>query len=392
MPDCAAERQLLHWLLSSNFNDTLSRTLAVSRPEVQSKRKVISEEKAKLESAIRYNRKVMAMVDGTPEDDRVHLRGSPHKFGEAVPRRFLEALAGPDQLAPLRGSGRLELARRMVDPANPVLARVMVNRLWKHHFGEGLVRTTDDFGNMGQPPTHPELLDYLTNEFVKQAWSIKKLHRLLVLSRTYQMVSTVTDPHADEIDPQNKLWHRMNLRRLEAEAIRDSILAVSGRLNEKMYGPGVVPHLTPFMVGRGRPSASGPLDGDGRRTIYVNVRRNFLTPMFLAFDYPIPFSTIGRRSVSNVPAQALALMNSPLVLEQAEVWARRVRSQKSADNDRIRGMYVSAFGRPPTAEEEQNALAFLAEQSRQYPSGEPLRPWADLAHVLFNVKDFIFVE
>jgi cytochrome c553 len=390
--DPAAERQLLHWILAGNADDSLARTLAVSRPELDKKLKGFAEEKAKLESAIRYKRKVMAMVDGTPEDDRVHVRGSPHKFGDVVPRRFLEALAGPEQPAPATGSGRLELARRMIDPANPVLARVMVNRLWKHHFGEGLARTPDDFGNMGQPPTHPELLDYLTNEFVKQGWSIKNLHRLLVLSRSYQMASTAVDPRADEIDPQNRLWHKMNLRRLEAEAIRDSILAVSGRLDEKMYGPGVNPHLTPFMVGRGRPGASGPLDGDGRRTIYVNVRRNFLAPMLLAFDYPIPFSTIGRRSVSNVPAQALALMNSPFVLQQAEVWARRVLSQASDDKDRIREMYVAAFARPPTAKEEQNALAFLAEQSRQYPAAETFRPWADLAHVVFNVKEFILIQ
>jgi hypothetical protein len=150
--------------------------------------------------------------------------------------------------------------------------------------------------------------------------------------------------------------------------------------------------LTPFMVGRGRPATSGPLDGDGRRTVYLSVRRNFLTPMLLAFDYPIPFSTIGRRSVSNVPAQALALMNNPFVLEQAEVWARRSLAEHPDANDRLRSMYISAFGRPPTADEEQSARAFVDEQSHQYPPGETLRPWADLAHVLFNVKEFIFVD
>jgi len=184
----------------------------------------------------------------------------------------------------------------------------------------------------------------------------------------------------------------MNLRRLEAEAIRDAMLAVSGRLNETMYGPAVLPYLTPFMVGRGRPGASGPLDGDGRRTVYLNVRRNFLSPMLLAFDYPIPFSTIGRRSVSNVPAQALALMNNPFVREQADVWAQGVVARQSDTDRRIREMYVSAFGRPPTAEEAQNAWDFIEDQSRHYPAGERLRPWGDLAHVLFNVKEFIFVE
>ncbi|MGE5194832.1 MAG: PSD1 and planctomycete cytochrome C domain-containing protein [Deltaproteobacteria bacterium] len=390
--DRDAERHMLQWLTSNNVESTLSRSLAVSHPDLQKRLRDFAGSKSRLESALRYDRKAMAMTDGSPEDDRVHLRGSPHKFADVVPRRFLEALAGPDQPPPARGSGRLELARRMVDPANPLLARVLVNRVWQHHFGEGLVRTPDDFGNMGQPPTHPELLDYLANEFVKQGWSLKNLHRLLVLSRTYQMASTAADPRADEIDPQNKLWHRMNLRRLEAETIRDSILAVSGRLDGKMYGPGVMPYLTPFMVGRGRPGKSGPLDGDGRRTVYLNVRRNFLTPMLLAFDYPIPFSTIGRRSVSNVPAQALALMNNPFVLQQAEIWARRVLGQHSEASERIRGMYISAFARLPTGQEEENALAFLAEQSRQYSPAESLRPWTDLAHVLFNVKEFIFID
>jgi hypothetical protein len=126
--------------------------------------------------------------------------------------------------------------------------------------------------------------------------------------------------------------------------------------------------------------------------VYLNVRRNFLIPMLLAFDYPIPFSTIGRRSVSNVPAQALALMNNPFVLQQAEVWARRVLAQHSDAKDRIRAMYLSAFSRPPNPDEEDSALAFLAAQSRQYPATEPLPPWADLAHVLFNVKEFIFID
>jgi hypothetical protein len=236
------------------------------------------------------------------------------------------------------------------------------------------------------------LLDWLATEFVSRGWSIKQLHRLILGSRTYQMSSRAADSKAEEVDPQNKLWHRMPLRRLEAETIRDSVLAVSGRLNPEMFGAGVMPHLTPFLVGRGRPANSGPLDGGGRRTIYLAVRRNFLNPMLLAFDCPIPFTTIGRRSVSNVPAQALALMNNPFVLEQSEVWARRALAGHADAKVRVQSMYVSAFGRPATALEEQNALAFVDEQSRHYPAGETLRPWADLAHVLINVKEFIFVE
>ena len=264
-----------------------------------------------------------------------------------MPRRFLEVLAS-DQPIPKHEPARLALAQQLVDPANPLTARVLVNRLWKHHFGEGLVRTPDDFGVLGQAPTHPELLDWLAVQFVKEGWSLKKMHRLMLLSSTYRMASRA-EADADSRDPDNKLLHKMPIRRLEAECIRDAILAVSGRLDEKMYGPGVMPHLTPFMAGRGRPGASGPLDGDGRRSIYLNVRRNFLTPMLLAFDYPTPFTTIGRRSVSNVPAQALTMLNNPFVLQQAEVWAKRIVSDKGLSvKERIGRMYETAFARPPS--------------------------------------------
>ena len=390
--ELAAQREILNALYSNMIANSLAPALVVSRSPVQKQLNELAQSKLRLEGAIRYTRKTIAMTDGTPEDDRVHLRGSPHKFGDVVPRRLLEAVAGADQPVPVQGSGRLDLARRLVDPAQPVLVRVLVNRLWKHHFGEGLVRTPDDFGNMGQPPTHPELLDYLCREFVQRGWSIKKLHRLLLLSNTYQMSSLAADGRAEEIDPQNKLWHRMPIRRLEGESIRDAILTVSGRLDRKMFGRSVPSYLTAFMVGRGRPAASGPLDGDGRRTIYLAVRRNFLAPLLLAFDYPIPFSTIGRRSVSNVPAQALSLMNNPFVLEQAEFWARRVTAEYGDPKDRIRAMYVAAFARPPTDGELQNAELFLTEQAKQYAAGEPLHAWADFAHVLLNVKEFIFVE
>src|SRR5437763_16243134 len=187
------------------------------------------------------------------------------------------------------------------------------------------------------------------------------MHRLMLLSSTYQMASR-TDADADRADPDNKLLHKMPLRRLEAECIRDAMLAVSGRLDAKMFGPGVLPHLTPFMVGRGRPTVSGPLDGDGRRSIYLNVRRNFLTPMLLAFDYPTPFTTIGRRGVSNVPAQALTLMNNPFVLQQAEVWAKRVCGDKGlTPKERVAAMYEMALARPPSARESDEAVAFVEE-------------------------------
>ena len=260
-----------------------------------------------------------------------------------------------------------------------------------HHFGEGIVRTVDDFGNMGQAPTHPALLDWLANEFLRQGWSLKKLHRLLVLSRTYALTSDPADAATEEADPLNKLLHRAPLRRLEGETIRDAMLAVSGRLDSRMYGPGVMPHLTPFMIGRGRPGSSGPLDGDGRRSIYLAVRRNFLNPLFQAFDAPVPFTTMGRRAVSNVPAQALAMLNNPFVVQQAELWARRALAERTDDVSRIEWMYETAFARPAQPDEIAAAREFLSTQAAQYPPNEQQRGWTDLAHVLFNVKEFVWI-
>src|SRR5262249_22376238 len=172
----------------------------------------------------------------------------------------------------------------------------------------------------------------------------------------------------------------------------DAVLLVSGRLDRTMEGPGVLPYLTEHQVGRGRPTP-GPLDGNGRRSVYLQVRRNFLNPMFVAFDYPTPFTTIGRRSVSNVPAQALAMLNNPFVLQQAELWAKRVLAEPGLTlEQRVGGMYLSAFGREPTKAELAAAVAFVAEQSKEYGAPDHPQAWADLAHVLFNAKEFIFVE
>jgi hypothetical protein len=301
----------------------------------------------------------------------------------------LEALSGDNQPFPASGSGRLELARRLVDPTNPLVARVLVNRVWKHHFGEGLVSTPDDFGAMGQPPTHPELLDHLATLFVREGWSIKRLHRLLLLSSAYQM-SSAARPELASIDPQNKLLHRMPIRRLEAECVRDALLAVSGRLDTTIGGPSVPPHLTEFMQGRGRPEQSGPLDGGNRRSIYLNLRRNFLPPFLLAFDYPTPFTTIGRRSVSNVPAQALSLLNNPFVAEQAEYFAQRILAMPmSQASERIAAMYELAFARAPSEEELSAAEQFLQVRRATLSEQAAL---AELAHVLFNVKEFVFIQ
>jgi Protein of unknown function (DUF1553)/Protein of unknown function (DUF1549)/Planctomycete cytochrome C len=351
-----------------------------------------------LASQVLDSRVCLAMWDGTAVDENLLIRGNHKTAGQVVPRRLLEAIpcgAGSQPPNSVNGSGRLELARQLVDPANPFTSRVMVNRIWHHLFGRGIVPSVDNFGVLGQQPSNHQLLDFLAQQFIRDGWSVKRLIRSIVLSETYQQQSAVRSRES-EIDPQNLLFHRQNIRRLEGEAIRDSILAISGRLDSTQFGPSVPVHLTPFMQGRGRPGTSGPLDGAGRRSIYIAVRRNFLSPMMLAFDTPIPLGTVGRRNVSNVPAQALILMNDPFVAEQAQAWAKKLLADKEASPEvRITRMYDEAFARKPTAEESLAALAFLESQAREYGlsgAGDDERVWADLGHVLFNIKEFILIE
>lgn len=315
--------------------------------------------------------------EDVPHNLRIHERGNHMNLGVEVPRRFLQILDGSPSQVYADGSGRLALASTLTDPANPLLARVMVNRIWKHHFGEGLVRTVDNFGKTGERPTHPELLDALAAQFINSGWSIKAMHRSLVLSAAYQMASAA----AQAADPQNRLLSHMPVRRLDAESIRDSILAVTGSLDETVHGPSVKVHISPYQDGRGKPS-SGSLDGQGRRSIYLEVRRNFLTPLLLAFDYPLPASTIGRRSVSTVPAQALTMMNNEFVARQAALWAERTAAVYPDPRARLDAMFLGAFSRLPTANERDRMQSFLASQGS----------WEELAHVLLNTKEFLFLR
>lgn len=340
---------------------------------------------------------VFAIVarDQVPHNVRIHTRGDHKNLGDEVPRRNLRALARGDRQDVTQGSGRLELAQWVTDPANPLTARVLVNRVWKHHFGRGIVDSSDNLGEAGDRPTHPQLLDYLAGRFINSGWSIKSLHRVLLLSSTYQMSSRLSET-ARKVDPGNNLLHHMPIRRLEAEAIRDSVLVVSGQLDRRLFGPSVTPHVTEHQQGRGRPK-SGPLLGEGRRSIYIEVRRNFLTPMFLAFDYPVPTSTLGGRGTSTVPSQALIMMNNAFVRAYAKSWGIGWSSSRQATSERIAGMFLSALGRPPTTQEVVDAQSFLKDQRALHqqvasPHEAKLAAWSDLGHVLLNSTEFIFVR
>ncbi len=362
-------------------------------PEVQAQLRKLDEEKRRLEAQLHYGPRVVVMVDGNGVDEYVFIRGNHKARGPVQPRRLPRILGGENQPpAPSGGSGRLAMAHRALDRSGHLMARVVVNRVWHHLFGRGLVASVDNFGRLGSRPTHPELLDYLAAELIHHRWSLKWLIRQMVLSATFGQTSAVTDAAAEEKDPQNLLLHRMNLQRLEAEAIRDSILAVSGRLDlQKNEGPGVLPHLTPFMQGRGRPRRSGPLDGCGWRSLYINVRRNFLTPMFLAFDYPVPMTTVGRRSVSNVPAQALVMLNDPFVLQQSRLWAGRLLALPLEDAERIKRMFRQALAREPTPGELQAMLAFLQQAAPENNPAQRKQAWGELCHAVLNMKEFVFI-
>ncbi len=346
---------------------------------------------------VRSSRLALSMMDGTGEDDRILIRGNSAKPGPIEPRHFLTAISGDKPLSIEKGSGRLQLAELVNDPTNPLTSRVIVNRIWHHLMGRGIVPTTDDFGFLGQRPTHPHLLDHLATRFLQEGRSIKSMIKYIVLSRTYQM-SSHANSKAQELDPSNLLWHHCPPRRLQGEAIRDSLLTLSGRLDSTAFGPPVPIHLTSFMNGRGRPKKSGSLDGDGRRSIYISVRRNFLSPFMLAFDTPTPFSSMGRRNVSNVPAQPLILLNDPLVVELADDWSKQAAENTpgtgfDAASKRVEWMFLSAFGRHPTDQEAATSLAFLSSKTSNnetYDFDETC--WSELAHALVNTKEFIFLR
>jgi hypothetical protein len=270
-------------------------------------------------------------------------------------------------------------------PDNPLTARVMVNRIWNHHFGRGIVATLDNFGKMGEKPTHPELLDWLAVEFVNRGWSVKEMHRLLMTSDAYQMSSQYNDAADVEKDPENTYLWRFRIQRLDAEIVRDDIMAVSGSLNLQMGGPAVFPHLPGEILesmknGVWDNQADGP--GVWRRSIYVYRKRGLPFPMFEVFDLPDQNISCGRRNVSTVPTQALTLLNDEFVLRQAKLFADRVK--EAAPNDPARQIdlaYHIALTRAPDEKEFAIASDFLKKQSL-----------VDLTHVLLNLNEFLYVR
>ena len=315
--------------------------------------------------------RAMVLVDApNAVEPHVFIRGNPGRPGKQIPRRFLKVLSGPER-PPFKGSGRLELAQAIADPKNPLTARVFVNRAWMWHFGKGLVGTPSDFGLRGDPPTHPELLDYLAAEFTKSGWSIKTLHRLIMLSSVYQQSS---EPRSAEIerDAENRLLWRFNRQRLDFESMRDAILAASGALDEQIGGLPAKILEPPY---------------SNRRTLYGFIDRQNLDGVYRAFDFAVPDATSPKRFVTTVPQQALFLMNGPFVLEQARRMASMV-DPKGTSAQGVGLLYRRALGRPPQPDELELACRFI-DGIKADPAGSP---WERLAQVLILTNEFMFVD
>ncbi|MEL6896118.1 MAG: DUF1553 domain-containing protein, partial [Planctomycetota bacterium] len=360
------------------------------------------------EIAKRWEQSLQKQVGGTaflssvamqPRNIPLAERGVAGNDGEIIPCGDLTALR-QIAIAAAEGNGdesslavldRRAMAKRWTGTSNPLFDRVAVNRVWHYLTGRGIVASCDNFGVLGDTPTHPKLLDHLATRFRNHDRSRKALIRDIVLSRLYQTDSKPRES-ADAIDVNNLLLHASRVRRVEGEDLRDCLLQLAGRLDRKIGGPSIPIHLTSFMSGRGRPRKSGPLDGQGRRSLFIEVRRNFLSPMMTTFDTPQPGTTVGRRTRSNVPAQALALLNDPLVHDLAAQWANRsdvdgnALQEKTTTDAFIREMYLRAYARSPGDDELQLLRGFL--QSDEIP---PQQRMQQTAHALMNTKELLFV-
>jgi len=314
-----------------------------------------------------------------PREPRVFLRGNPGSPGPAVPRQFLGVLAGDHRQPFQNGSGRLELAQAIAAPDNPLTARVLVNRVWLHHFGNGLVRTPSDFGLRSEPPSHPALVDYLAARFMEDGWSLKKLHKQIMLSSVYQQGS---QPSADaaKLDPENRLWSHMNRRRLDFEALRDALLFVAGQLDTKIGGPAVE-------MFEAKPSK--------RRTVYGFIDRQNLPGMLRTFDFASPDASNPQRYETTVPQQALFLMNNAFVLDLARGLLKRPELAGVDDVQvRVRKLYRLVYGRGPTAGEITLAERFLAGAAGEDgpASSTALTAWERYVQVLLLANEFAFVD
>lgn len=351
-------------------------TPLVSAAEVEEAQKQLTEKEKQMKEKDRPKKYPFAhsLVDRSQAKTmKVHVRGNPDTLAEDAPRQFLSILS-PEKPAPFaQGSGRLELANSIADPQNPLTARVMVNRLWQQHFGHGLVRTAGNFGALGEQPTHPELLDYLAASFIESGWSIKELHRQIVLSATYQQSSS--NPAAVEADPENRLWSRYPRRRLDVESWRDAMLSVAGQLDSSMLGP----------------SKELADNNNRRRTIYGMVSRHELNPLLRLFDFPDPNITSDQRLTTTVPLQQLFVLNSEFMTNLAKDIAHDAQSiSDNDDSERIIALYEKLYSREPTSSELEIGRRFV--QNTEPTPGTQLTRWERYAQALLAANEFMYLD
>jgi hypothetical protein len=384
----SADVPVLNWLLAEE--------LLPNRAERIAKVAELVEQYRRAEAEIGFARSANSMDerDIAPVNYRLNIRGNVDDEGPEIPRGFLEVFsseltANYPPLGELSGSGRLELAHYLADQRNPQTARVYVNRVWQWIFGTGIVTTPSDHGHLGDLPSHPELLDWLTLRFMEEGWSTKRLVKRLVLSRAFRQ-SGEWEPEARQHDPDNRLLHHYPTRRLEAEAIRDNLLAVSGRLDPKLHGRPINPPRV--AQDSAKRLFSGPWDTHGRRSIYITMSIMEPPKFLVGFNLPDLKLPTGRRDETNVPAQALLMLNDPLVARLAEHWAEQLVGDGRTDpGERLSDMFLAALGREATSDERQRwveAAHQLAESDGDWMADRQL--WADVAHALFNTKEFIY--
>jgi hypothetical protein len=352
-------------------------------------------ELAVLEKSLPALTEVMAVAEGKAQDLRVHIRGSHLTLGAEVPRRVPRVLAE----SPVRfgdgHSGRLQLADWLARADHPLTARVLVNRIWQGHFGEALVRTPDNFGQLGDRPAHQPLLDWLAVQFTRGGWSVKDLHRRIMLSATYQM-STAYNERAAQIDPTNRLHWRMNRRRLDAESLRDAILMVSGRLDHTMRGTLFQGANRAYVPGY--PNSNYDKYDFPRRSIYLPVLRSALYDVFQAFDFADPSSCTSERATTTVAPQALFMMNSRLMQDETRHMAAALLAREPDDTARIRAAYTAAYGRTPSDAEVARALQYLDrfERALDLPAtaatDRRVRAWQSLCRTILAANEFVYVE
>uniref|UniRef100_A0A7C2K0U7 DUF1553 domain-containing protein n=1 Tax=Schlesneria paludicola TaxID=360056 RepID=A0A7C2K0U7_9PLAN len=343
-----------------------------------------------------------AVIDGNPGDARLQERGDPTKPGDVIPRRFLTVLGGQTLSAEQSTqSGRLQLAEWLTDPENPLTARVMVNRIWQHHFGRGLVATPSDFGTRGQPPTHPELLDWLATRFIESGWSIKAMHRLMLNTDTYRLSSSKIEgpefQRADELDPDNRFHWRGRRQRLDAESLRDALLFVSGSLDDTAANePHPFPPVEKWEFTQHHPFRDSY--DSNKRSVYLMTARLNSRPFFTTFDGADRNASTPQRDSSVTTLQSLYFLNDDFVHKQAQAFAQRLLRDRSDDRSRLEYAFELTLGRLPSSSEQAAATDALQQLRDELTRTElpddqlAVQAWSGLARVLFRLNEFLYVD